>query len=305
MGVKLSVENLIKSYGPIRAVDGISLNVQEGEIFGLLGPNGAGKTTTIECIIGLRRPDSGSIALCGFDALRQPRQVKQRIGVQLQATALPDKIKLREALRLFASFYQRRADLDHLLNRFSLADRANSRFEHLSGGQRQRLAVALALVNEPEVLLLDEPTAALDPQSRRELHGIVRQMRQEGQTVILTTHYIDEAEQLCDRVAIIDHGKIITQGRPVDLVTQASATPRIVVTTSRPVDSARFRAIAPSAQIQIEGSVTTIATPAVSQTIIDLVRHLQAESNDLIDLHIHKATLEDVFIELTGRRIRD
>src|SRR2546428_7682332 len=153
MTPKLIVQSLVKNYGAIAAGRGVSLNVREGEIFGLLGPNGAGKTTTIECIIGLRRPDSGSITVCGFDALRQPRQVKQRIGVQLQATALPDKIKLREALHLFASFYHRRADLDHLLNRFSLAERANSRFEHLSGGQKQRLAVALSLVNEPEVLL--------------------------------------------------------------------------------------------------------------------------------------------------------
>jgi ABC-2 type transport system ATP-binding protein len=165
--------------------------------------------------------------------------------------------------------------------------------------------VALALVNEPEVLLLDEPTAALDPQSRRELHGIVRQMREEGRTVILTTHYIDEAEQLCDRVAIIDHGRIIAQGRPSELVARASSTPRIVVTTARPLDDSRFRAIAPSAQVAVNGLTATITTPSVSQVIIDLVRHLQAENNELLDLHIHKATLEDVFIELTGRTIRD
>jgi ABC-2 type transport system ATP-binding protein len=299
------VRDLVKSYGSAQAVRGVSLSIKTGEIFGLLGPNGAGKTTTLECIIGLRQPDSGHIEVCGYNALAQSKEVKQRIGVQLQATALQDKIRVREALALFASFYKKHADPDSLLERFSLVDKARSRFETLSSGQKQRLAIALALINEPEVLLLDEPTAGLDPQSRRELHGVVRQMREEGRTVLLTTHYIEEAEQLCDRIAIIDQGKIIATGTPAELVAGARSLPRIAFSAARPMDLSRVKSLASVQHANADGERWIIGTTNVSQTVVDLVGLLQAENNELRDLQIRRPTLEDVFIELTGHGIRD
>ncbi len=247
------VENLRKSYGELRAVDGVSFEARRGEVFGLLGPNGAGKTTTVEIIEGLRRQDDGKVRVCGFDPKTQAREVKQRIGVGMQTTALPDQIKTREALELFASFYRWRVDVDELLATVSLVEKAESRYCNLSGGQRQRLAIALALVNDPAVVILDEPTAGLDPQSRRELHGVIARMRDRGRTVILTTHYIEEAEKLCDRVAIIDQGRIIAMDSPHELIARARS-------------------------------------------------HSRAESNAAAPI---VSSLEDVFIELTGRNIRE
>lgn len=223
MTQKLRIENLVKRYDGIEAVRGVSFSVAEGEIFGLLGPNGAGKTTTIECAVGLRSPDSGSIWICGEDMLKNPDRAKQRVGVALQSTALQDKITPREALRLFGSFYPNPIAPDVLLSRFGLAEKADSAFMTLSHGQRQRLALALAFVNQPELLFLDEPTTGLDPQSRRDLHQVIRTLRDDGRTVILTTHYIEEAQALCDRVAIIDHGTIIAEGKPSELIAQTGA----------------------------------------------------------------------------------
>lgn len=301
----VQVQNLQKSYGPVPAVRGVDLSINPGEIFGLLGPNGAGKTTTLECIIGLRQPDSGQIQVCGYNALDQSKEVKQRIGVQLQATALQDKIRVREALSLFASFYKKHADPDRLLEQFSLTEKSKSRFETLSGGQKQRLAIALALVNEPEVLFLDEPTAGLDPQSRRELHAVVRKLREDGKTVLLTTHYIEEAEQLCDRIAIIDQGKIIATGTPAELVSSARSLPRIAFSAARPMDLNRVKSLASVQHANPDGQGWIIGTTNVSQTVVDLVGRLQAENNELQDLQIRRPTLEDVFIELTGHGIRD
>lgn len=218
MNPTLRIENLSKRYGSVEAVRSLSLAVGQGEIFGLLGPNGAGKTTTLECTVGLRSPDSGSILLCGEDMLQNPDRAKQRIGVALQSTALQDKITPREALRLFGSFYPSHLPAEGLLDRFGLTEKSNSPFQSLSQGQRQRLALALAFVNEPEILFLDEPTSGLDPQSRRDLHQLIRYLREEGRTIILTTHYIEEAQSLCDRVAIIDHGKVIAEGQPSELI---------------------------------------------------------------------------------------
>ena len=302
---KISVRDLVKSYGEVKAVRGLNFEISEGEIFGLLGPNGAGKTTTLECIIGLREPDQGTIKVCGFDTRTQSDEVKQRIGAQLQATALQDKITVREAIQLFGSFYRHPAKMDQLLEKFSLTEKADARFETLSGGQKQRLAVALALVNEPELLFLDEPTAGLDPQSRRELHGVIEQMRRDGRTVLLTTHYIEEAEQLCDRVAIIDHGQIIATGTPRQLTSKAQALTHITLTTARPLDLEQMRALASVRFAELDGDSCVIRTPKASEAIIELVKFLEAERNELLDLHIEKPSLEDVFIELTGRRIRE
>jgi ABC-2 type transport system ATP-binding protein len=305
-GTALAVRDLVKSYGNVQAVRGLSFEVRTGEIFGLLGPNGAGKTTTLECSIGLRTPDSGSITLVGTDALRHPRHDKQRIGVALQATALPDKITPREALKLFASFYRNPLPIDDLIRRFSLAEKADARFETLSGGQKQRLAIALATINDPDVLFLDEPTAGLDPQSRRELHEVIKQIRAAGNTVILTTHYIEEPQQLCDRLAVIDYGQIIARGTPAELVASAKAPPHVSVTTTQPLDPARLESLTAVSGTRVANHTATLHTPHPGQTIIDLVNLLQSDpQNELVELAIHKPSLEDVFIELTGRSIRD
>jgi ABC-2 type transport system ATP-binding protein len=306
MSVALAVKDLRKSYGPLQAVRGISFDAHAGEIFGLLGPNGAGKTTTLECIIGLRPPDAGSVTVANLDALRHPRQVKQRIGVALQATALPDKISPREALRLFASFYQRPVSTDDLVRRFSLTEKADAKFETLSGGQKQRLAIALALVNDPDVLFLDEPTAGLDPQSRRDLHDVIRHTRAAGKTVVLTTHYIEEAQQLCDRLAVIDAGQIIASGTPAQLIASAQAAPHVTFTTLAAPDVMRLSTLAAVTSAKVTGETATLHTTQPGQTIIDLVNLLQSDpANELVELSIHKPSLEDVFIELTGRSIRD
>ncbi len=214
------VHNLSKRYGSIDAVRDVSFAVGAGEIFGLLGPNGAGKTTTLECLTGLREPDAGELIVCGFDVRGRPREAKEKIGVALQSTALPDKITPREALRLFGSFYREAVATEVLLERFALVEKADTFFDTLSGGQKQRLALALAFVNRPALVLLDEPTTGLDPSARRELHGEIRRMKQDGHTVLLSTHYLEEAEQLCDRIAIIARGCIVAVGAPRELVAQ-------------------------------------------------------------------------------------
>lgn len=302
--VPVSVRDLVKSYGDVQAVRSISFQVQRGEIFGLLGPNGAGKTTTVEIIEGLRRPDSGQVRVCGYDPIRQAEAVKRRIGVALQATALPDKIKVREALTLFASFYPRQIPIGELLQLVALQEKADSSFDTLSGGQQQRLAVALALINDPEVIILDEPTSGLDPQARRELHRVIEQMRARGKTIILTTHYIEEAEKLCDRVAIMDRGAIIALDTPRRLIARSHDHSRIEFRTAAPmelVQLSRMPHIDRSAGNQDDGYI--VWTTDVPRAVIALIQWLQAEGHQLLDLHISRPTLEDVFIELTGRRI--
>jgi ABC-2 type transport system ATP-binding protein len=299
------VENLFKSYGTVQAVADVSFSVHRGEVFGLLGPNGAGKTTTVEMIEGLRRPDGGLLRVCGYDPVTQTDQVKQRIGVGLQSTALPDKIRAREALELFASFYARRASSDDLLSMVSLTEKATAYFDTLSGGQKQRLAIALALVNDPEVVILDEPTSGLDPQSRRELHGIIDQLRERDKTVILTTHYIEEAEKLCDRVGIIDHGKIIALATPRELIADSQGHARVELRTASPLDLGRMRQIPFVASISEHQGAYLLKTADAPRTVIELIKLLEAEGGEIVDLHITRPTLEDVFIELTGRRIRE
>jgi ABC-2 type transport system ATP-binding protein len=299
------VRNLRKHYGSATAVNDISFEIQSGEIFGLLGPNGAGKTSTLECVIGLRSPDGGTIEICGIDAAEQPQKVRRLIGAQLQSTALQDKITPRDALKLFASFYSKSADVDALIKRFSLAEKADATFDSLSGGQRQRLGLALAFVNEPRVVFLDEPTSGLDPQSRRELHHLIGQMRADGRSVLLTTHYIEEAQVLCDRIAIIDRGKVIATGTPAELIARARALPKIIFRSARPAEVSALAALpgVQSAAVGAEGYC--LATASISGCIIELVRLLEMQQNELLDLQVDKPSLEDVFIELTGSSLRD
>jgi ABC-2 type transport system ATP-binding protein len=298
MADALVVSELRKSYGALQAVAGVSLAVAAGEIFGILGTNGAGKTTVMECVIGLRKCDGGSVRICGIDATVNARQVKQKIGVQLQATALQDKITPREAIGLFASFYTRAANVDDLIEQFSLGEKADAPFDSLSGGQRQRLAVALAFVNEPEVVFLDEPTAGLDAQSRAQLHDMIRRMREGGRTVILTTHYIEEAEALCNRVAIMDRGKIVAMGRPAELT--AGGVSRVEFRAAKLVEETVLRGMAGVVEVGRRGEVWLVKTSNVAKTIGELSRRLEGEGNEMTGLRIEQATLNDVFMELTG-----
>ena len=305
MSAKVLVQNLKKRYGGHEAVRGVDFEVAEGEILGMLGPNGAGKTSTLECVIGLRRPDAGSVRLCGIDAIAEPEKVKQLIGAQLQATALQDKITPREAISLFGAFYEKPAKATDLIERFSLQEKADEPFDSLSGGQKQRLALALAFVNDPQVLFLDEPTTGLDPQSRRELHGAIEKMRHDGRTVLLTTHYIEEAHQLCDRIAIIDHGKIIATGTPEELIGRAKSLSRIVLQLSKPLEKQQLENLPGVQESEWNVDRGRLKTNHVSQTVIELVKLVDAQQNELVDLHISKPSLEDVFIELTGSSLRD
>jgi ABC-2 type transport system ATP-binding protein len=301
----LQVENLVKSYGDVHAVRGVSFNVDEGEVFGLLGPNGAGKTSTVEILEGLRDLDSGRVSVCGLDPQRDSQALKHEIGAALQSTSLPDKLRVMEALRLFASFYKRRRNPEELLKRFGLEEKRNAFYSKLSGGQKQRLALAMALVNDPKVLFLDEPTAGLDPQVRREIYDIIEELKREKKTIVMTTHYIEEAERLCDRVAIVDHGKVVALGTPRELKSRAGGATRIEVRLAKPeADGALKKLEGVSDARELDGTYV-IHSLRPPKTIVDLVKHLEAEGNELVSLEIASPSLEDVFIEMTGRRLRD
>src|SRR5580704_14719615 len=301
----LQVENLVKRYGDVEAVRGISFAVDEGEVFGLLGPNGAGKTSTIEVLEGLRVPDGGKVSVCGLDPQKSPNELKNVIGATLQATSLPEKLKVSEAIHLFAGFYKKNRNPDELLKRFGLEEKRGAFYGTLSGGQKQRLALALALVNDPRVLFLDEPTAGLDPQVRREIYDIIEELKREKKTIVLTTHYIEEAEKLCDRVAIVDHGKVITQGTPRELKQSSANTNRVEVRLSQPADTAALKQLDGVADSREIAGAYVLHCPRTAPAIVSLVKYLEAQNNELVGLEIVTPSLEDVFIELTGRRLRD
>ena len=301
----LQVENLVKRYGQLEAVRGVSFSVNEGEVFGLLGPNGAGKTTTIEILEGLRNPDGGYVSVCGLDPQKNPQDLKHEIGAALQSTSLPDKIRVMEALRLFASFYKRHRDPKELLKRFGLEEKRNTFYQHLSGGQKQRLALAMALVNDPKVLFFDEPTAGLDPQVRREIYDIIEELRRENKTILITTHYIEEAERLCDRVAIVDQGKVVALGTPKELKQSSADKTRIEVRLARPEAEDTLRNLDGVTDCLVTDGEYVLHCRRPPQAIVSLVKHLEAQGNELVSLEIATPSLEDVFIEMTGRRLRD
>ncbi|HXM90642.1 MAG TPA: ABC transporter ATP-binding protein [Candidatus Dormibacteraeota bacterium] len=301
----LQVENLVKRYGDVEAVRGVSFNVEEGEVFGLLGPNGAGKTSTIEIMEGLRTPDSGRVSVCGLDPQKNPQELKHEIGAALQSTSLPDKLRVIEALRLFASFYRRHRNPEELLTRFGLQEKRNTFYIQLSGGQKQRLALAMALVNDPKVLFFDEPTAGLDPQVRREIYDIIEELRREKKTIVMTTHYIEEAERLCDRVAIVDHGTVIALGTPRELKERSGDKTRLEVRLARPEPQEILKKLEGVSDCRILGDSYILHCQRPPQAIVSLVKHLESTGNELISLEIATPSLEDVFIELTGRRLRD
>jgi len=299
MASTIVVSEIRKWYGDTHAVDGVSFEVEEGEFFGILGPNGAGKTTTLEIIEGLRKPDSGSVTLLGMPAWPRNQQLLPRIGVQLQASSFFERLTAREQIRTFASLYGiPGTEADKMLDVVGLADKAETRTDRLSGGQTQRLAIATALVHGPEVLFLDEPTAALDPQARRNLWDLLREINAQGRTVVLTTHHLDEAELLCDRVAIMDHGKILELGPPATLVRGLDAPTRIGVETGMlSVDEARR--LFPGADVATDEVSLIISTREPASVLSQL-----ADRNALRGLAVRGASLEDVFLNLTGREYR-
>jgi ABC-2 type transport system ATP-binding protein len=259
----------------------------------------------VEILEGLRPADGGTVSVCGLDPQTDSDALKQEIGAVLQATALPDKIRVAEALAMFGSFYKRHRDSAPLLKRFGLEEKRNAFYSQLSGGQKQRLALAMSLVNEPRVLFLDEPTAGLDPQVRREIYDIIEELKREKKTILLTTHYIEEAEKLCDRVAIVDQGKVIAQGTPRELKQSSAGTTRIELRLARPEpDGALLKLDGVSDCVMADGAYVMHST-RVPQTIVSLVKYLEAQGNELSGLDIAAPSLEDVFLELTGRRLRD
>ena len=301
----IEVQGLCKSYGDLKAVQNISFTVVKGEVFGMLGPNGAGKTTTMEIVEGLRESDSGSVEVLGLNIKRESRQVKARIGVQLQTTALYPYLTVSEVLDLFGSFFPRSLAVGQLLSLVKLEDSRCKLCTHLSGGQQQRLSVALALVNDPEILFLDEPTAGLDPQARHSIWEVVEFARQREKTVFLTTHYMEEAERLCDRVAIIDYGQIIATDRPEGLIAQNFREEAIEFDLAHPIEREELGALAGATNVVAENGKVTVYSTLVPATISALLELAKDRDIQLTDLRVHRATLEDVFLKLTGRRIRD
>ncbi|HMA33348.1 MAG TPA: ABC transporter ATP-binding protein [Chloroflexia bacterium] len=301
----IEVEHLVKSYPGVKAVDGISFHVAEGEIFGLLGPNGAGKSTTLSIVEGVRRPDSGTVRVLGLDLPARAPAVKRRIGVQLQSTSLLPDLTAVEQIELFARLYGRtinRATALALLARVSLDEKASALPATLSGGQQQRLALALALVNDPEIIFLDEPTAGLDPQARHSLWDLVRGLCAEGRTVVLTTHYMEEAEALCHRIGIVDGGKLLALDTPGALITTLQG--RSSITTAAALPAETLAALPGVHDVQTEGGNVRLQTDDVPATIGALLEVARRQGVSLRDLHVQQPSLEDVFLQLTGRSIR-
>jgi ABC-2 type transport system ATP-binding protein len=301
----ISCANLTKHYPDVKAVDGIDLEVLPGECFGLLGPNGAGKTTTIEILEGINSPDGGEVRILGMTWGENERDLRERIGVSLQETQLAEKLTVYETVRLFRSFYRNGPDPDELLRSLSLDEKRNSRVGKLSGGQKQRLAVACALVGEPDILFLDEPTTGLDPQSRLQLWEVVAGYRRRGGTVLLTTHYMEEAERLCDRIAIIDHGKRIALGTPQQLIAKLEA-PHIIEFMSIPeLEESAFRDLPGFHGAIRRGDRWQLRVDSLAASVPQLLAIVDGRGAKLETLSTHAATLEDLFVALTGRELRD
>ena len=299
----IQVEKLTKTYGSTTAVKDLSFCVQRGEIFGIVGPNGAGKTTTMECLAGLRRADSGRLSVLGLDPAHQERELRKRIGVQLQQAALPEDLKVWEALDLFAAIYHRPDGWQKLMETWGLEEKRNARFATLSGGQKQRLFIALSLVNDPELVFLDEITTGLDPQARRGTWDLIDKLREQGKTVVLVTHYMDEAERLCDRVAIIDHGSLAALDTPQVLIQNLHAETRIIFSAGKQETYSWLENVpGVSAVGRQNGSVVvTGGGPVLARVASALAERGIVPS----DLRSQQATLEDVFLALTGKEIRD
>ncbi|QFG22050.1 ABC transporter ATP-binding protein [Actinomadura sp. WMMB 499] len=297
----IEVRDLVKRYGEHTAVNGVSFAVEQGEIFGILGPNGAGKTTTVECIEGLRVPDGGSIAVCGIDPRRDDGELRQLLGAQLQESELPEKLKVGEAMELYSSFYRAPVDWRELLDTLNLTEKTNTRFRRLSGGQKQRLSIALALVGGPRVAVLDELTTGLDPQARRDTWALIEGIRERGVTILLVTHFMEEAERLCDRLAVIDAGRVVAVDTPAGLVARVDDRQRLRFRPSAPLDHAVLAALPEVASVERAGAqlvVTGTGDVLLAVTAV-LARHRVTAA----DLRVEQVSLDDAFVALTGRPI--
>ncbi|MET7945497.1 ABC transporter ATP-binding protein [Micromonospora sp. NPDC005324] len=296
----IEVTHLKKRYGGLVAVDDVSLAVEAGEIFGVLGPNGAGKTTTVECVAGLRVPYGGGVSVLGLDPRRDSAQLRQRVGVQLQESQLPDRLRVAEALELYASFYRNPADPAELIDKLGLGDKRNTAYKKLSGGQKQRLSIALALVGNPEIAILDELTTGLDPQARRDTWGLIEQVRDSGVTIVLVTHFMEEAERLCDRVAVIDRGRVVALDSPAGLVSTVAPEQRIRFRPSAPVDDRLLTDLPEVSAVQRTGSqVVVTGTGELLHAVTSVLARHQIVA---ADLRLEQSTLDDAFVELTGHR---
>ena len=303
----VKVERLSKTYGTTVAVDEVTFDVQEGEIFGMIGPNGAGKTTTIECLEGLRKPDSGTVSVLGVDPQRNTKFLHTRTGMQLQQSNLPERMKVWEALDLYSSFYPKAADWKELLQQLGLEEKRNTPFSKLSGGQKQRLFIALALLPDPQLLFLDELTTGLDPQARHVIWDLVRDVRSKGKTILLTTHYMEEAERLCDRVAILDHGRIVALDTPAVLIRSLGAEERVSFSIDGTLPPALEKVLSAVGRLEIQGERVVVhgnegrQIPLVSEVVSQLV----GSGVHFRDLRTEQPNLEDVFLKLTGHEMRE
>ena len=299
----IEVRNLYKAYDGVTVVDDVSFNVDEGEIFGIIGPNGAGKTTTIESVIGLRKPDGGSVSVLGLDPQTEARKLGNRIGTQLQEAALPERMKVWEALDLYASFYEKTVPWEPLVEQWGLAEKRNTQFGGLSGGQKQRLFILLALLNDPQIVFLDELTTGLDPQARRATWDLIRAIREQGKTVVLITHFMDEVEALADRVAVIDHGRVIAVDTPDDLIASLNRETKVLFSVPNGFQAARLESVSGVSAVNQHGRQITVSGngPILANVAAALAQHNIAPA----DLRVEQANLEDVFLALTGRMIRN
>jgi ABC-2 type transport system ATP-binding protein len=297
----IEVSNLHKRYGGTVAVDDVSFKVERGEIFGILGPNGAGKTTTVECVEGLRTPDRGTVSVLGLDPRHDRAELTQRVGVQLQQSELPEKMKVAEALEFYSSFYRKPADWERLIDDLGLADKRNARFGKLSGGQKQRVSIALALAGSPEIAILDELTTGLDPQARRDTWQLIEQIRDRGVTIVLVTHFMEEAERLCDRIAVIDSGRVAAIDTPAGLVSQVAPEQRIRFRPSPALDDHLLRELPQVHTLTRNGEQVTVSGTG---DLLQAVTSMLARNNVIAaDLRVEQTSLDDAFVALTGRSI--
>ncbi len=301
----VEIINVSKSYDTLKAVDELSFKAYRGEIFGLLGPNGAGKTTTLEMIEGLRKPDHGNLYIDGHNVQTELKKVTEVIGVQLQSTSIYNKIKVGEALKLFGGYYKKHRPPDELLKLVALEDKKNSYHQNLSGGQQQRFALALALVNDPKVVFLDEPTTGLDPQARRNLWDIITEMKSDDKTVILTTHYMEEAERLCDRIAIMDHGRKIAEGTPNELIALLKVDSCIEFSANGSINIPELEKLNSVSKLLTKGETVELFSKNPHNTLISLMDYSKTKEIEFKNLHVRRPTLEDLFLELTGRSLRE
>ncbi|OAS88471.1 MULTISPECIES: ABC transporter ATP-binding protein [Metabacillus] len=301
----IEVDGLVKKYGDFTAVNDVKFTVNTGEVFGLLGPNGAGKTTTIEMLVGLRKPDQGTAYLAGYDIRKEIGKVKEVIGVQLQSTSLFELLTVEEIMKMYASFYPSHVSIPDLINDMLLSEKKKDRIKSLSGGQKQRLAIALAIIHDPKIVFLDEPTTGLDPQARRTLWNIIDNLKEAGKTIVLSTHYMDEAHVLCDRIGIMDKGSLIALNTPTSLVKQLQSDSAVEFSLQSKQDSLFLKELQGVKQVTKRHDKYVLYTDSLQSTLTDLIQHTSSKSINLQDLQTRTATLEDVFIHMTGRSLRE